>query len=289
MRPASYNGPGPTLDPARIAALLGAFPRPQLSLQDTPEPTMTADHFTPVAGQYAAFRPSYPDELFDWLGDIAPGRELAWDCGAGSGQASLALAARFRRVLATDISSAQLATAPMSNNVEYRLASAEASGLPDHCVDLVTVAQAMHWFDLDSFYAEVRRVSAPGGIIAAWGYNRMQADHEELQQVLDNFYEKTIGPYWPPERLHVEQGYRNLPFPFSRIETPPFALHKEWSRDHLLGYLRSWSAVGSFKAKHGFDPVSTISGEIDRHWGSGELRQIKWPLFLHAGHIRSED
>jgi SAM-dependent methyltransferase len=244
---------------------------------------MGADHFTPVAGQYATFRPNYPDELFDWLADIAPQRGLVWDCGAGSGQASVALASRFERVQATDISAAQLAAAPPRDNIEYRLASAEASGLQDHSADIVTIAQAMHWFDLPQFYAEVERVLKPGGIIAAWGYNRLQIDHAGLQKTLDVFYEDTIGAYWPPERLHVESNYRDLPFPFQRIAVPEFALYTEWSREHLLGYLRSWSAVGRFQAARGFDPVELVAAEIGAHWPEGETRLIKWPLFMHAG------
>lgn len=244
---------------------------------------MSSDHFSPLAGQYASFRPDYPDELFDWLASIAPQPRQAWDCGAGSGQASVALSTRFEKILATDISAAQLASAPALHNIEYRLASAENSGLPDRSVDLITVAQALHWFDLASFYTEAHRVLKPHGVIAVWGYNHLQIGHAGLQEILDEFYDRTIGAYWPPERVHVESNYRDLPFPFSRIATPAFALHKEWSREHLLGYLRSWSAVGRFQAARGFDPVSTIIEDIGKYWPESETRQIQWPLFVHAG------
>ena len=241
------------------------------------------DHFTPVAGQYASFRPSYPDELFDWLAGISAQRMLAWDCGAGSGQATVALASRFAHVLGTDISAAQLASAPALPNIEYCVTPAEASGLPDHSADLVTIAQAMHWFDLPKFYAEVRRVLKPRGIIAAWGYNRLLVGHPEVQQLVDYFYDETIGAYWPAERVHVENAYRELDFPFSRIVAPPFALHKEWTREHLLGYLRSWSAVGRFKAANGFDPVDALAGELAAHWPQGKTYRVDWPLFIHVG------
>lgn len=244
---------------------------------------MTSDHFTPLAGQYATFRPSYPEELFDWLAGIAPQREMAWDCGAGSGQATVALAARFARVLGTDISAAQLASAPALANVEYRVAPAEASGLPDRSADLVAVAQALHWFDLPQFHAEVRRVLKPGGVIAAWGYNRLLVDQPEVQRSVDRFYEETIGGYWPPERVHVENGYRDLDFPFPRITAPRFSLHKDWTREHLLGYLRSWSAVGRFKAANGYDPVDALEGEIAAHWPEGKTVRVAWPLFMLAG------
>jgi SAM-dependent methyltransferase len=246
---------------------------------------MSADHFTPVAGHYAAFRPSYPDELFDWLASITPQRALAWDCGAGNGQATVALAARFGRVLGTDISAAQLASAPALPNVEYRVTPAEASGLPDRSVDLVTVAQALHWFDLPKFYAEVQRVLKPQGILAAWGYNFLVIDHPAIQKLLDHFYHETIGAYWPAERVHVENGYRELPFPFPCIATPQFSLRKEWSKTQLLGYLRSWSAVGRFKAANGCDPVDALDDDITAHWPEAETYRVEWPLFIHVGRV----
>jgi SAM-dependent methyltransferase len=246
---------------------------------------VNSDHFTPVAGQYATFRPGYPDELFDWLAGVAPQRAMAWDCGAGSGQATVALAARFARVLGTDISAAQLASAPALANVEYRVTPAEASGLPDHSIDLVTVAQALHWFDLPKFYAEVRRVLKPQGVVAAWGYNRLLVAQPEVQRSVDRFYEETIGSYWPPERVHVENGYRDLKFPFPRIATPQFSLHKDWTREHLLGYLRSWSAVGRFKAANGYDPVDALAGEIAAHLPEGKMMRVEWPLFMLVGRM----
>lgn len=244
---------------------------------------MGADHFTPVAGQYASFRPSYPDALFDWLAGIVPQREMAWDCGAGSGQATVALAAHFKHVLATDISAAQLAAAPSLPNIEYRVSPAEASDLPDRSADLVTVAQAMHWFDLPKFYAEVRRVLKPRGVLAAWGYNRLLLPRPAVQDCVDGFYEEKIGAYWPAERVHVENAYRDLPFPFARVDAPRFSLHKDWSQEQLLGYLRSWSAVGRFKAANGYDPVDALAEEIAAHWPAGKTMRVEWPLFIHVG------
>ncbi len=246
---------------------------------------MSSDHFSPLAEQYASFRPSYPDELFDWLASVAPQREFAWDCGAGSGQASAALASRFKQVLGTDISAAQLASAPSLPNVEYRVTPAETSGLPEHSADLVTVAQALHWFDLPAFYAEVRRVLKPQGVIAVWGYNRLIIDHPELQNIIDHFYEDTIGIYWPAERMHVENDYLHLPFPFERLLAPRFSLHKEWPCEHLLGYLRSWSAVGRFQAANGFDPVDALEKKIKLLWPKGKSYWIEWPMFIHAGRM----
>lgn len=217
--------------------------------------TMGTDHFTPLAAQYKSFRPAYPDELFDWLASIAPQRKLAWDCGAGNGQATIPLASRFELVLGTDISAAQLASAQSLANVEYRVMPAETSGLPDHSADIVTVAQALHWFDLPKFYAEVRRVLKPQGIIAAWGYNRLQIDHAGLQQVLDRFYDETIGAYWPPERVHVENNYQDLAFPFTRISLR----HLPCTRNGRANTCSAICAVGRQLGSSRQRMVSTLS------------------------------
>lgn len=246
---------------------------------------MSSDHFTPLAEQYASYRPTYPGELFDWLASIAPQRELAWDCGAGSGQATAVLATRFHHVLGTDISAAQLASAPSLANVEYRVAPAEASGLPDQSADLITVAQALHWFDLPNFYDEARRVLKPQGVLAVWGYNRLLIGQPELQGIIDHFYEETIGTYWPAERMHVDNDYLHLPFPFPRILTPRFSLQQEWPLSHLMGYMRSWSAVGRFQAANGYDPVISVAKELSLLWPEGKSYWIEWPLFLHVGRI----
>ena len=243
-----------------------------------------ADHFTSVAADYASFRPTYPAALFAWLADIVPGRALAWDCAAGSGQASRGLAAHFERVIATDASAAQIAAAASHPRVEYRVAPAEASGLPDGVVDLVTVAQALHWFDLDRFYAEARRVLKPGGVLAVWTYGVLSVAGEAVDARARAFYRETVGPYWPPERRHVESGYRTLPFPFAELETPAFRMEASWSLPELLGYFRSWSATARYLAERGHDPVEALAAELASLWGSpSDRRTITWPLALRAG------
>ncbi|MEW5904965.1 MAG: class I SAM-dependent methyltransferase [Pseudomonadota bacterium] len=244
---------------------------------------MSADHFSAVAGQYAAFRPDYPPALFDWLASLVQQHELAWDCGAGSGQATVPLAERFAHVVATDISTAQLGGAPALPNVTYRIAPAEDGGLPDASCDLVTVAQAMHWFNLPQFYAEVQRVLKPQGAFVAWGYNRLLVQDAKIQTAVDRFYRETVGPYWPPERVIVESGYRDLPFPFARLTTPSFSLEKNWPLEHLTGYLRSWSAVARYQAANGHDPVALLAQELAALWPQGQSLAIEWPLFVHAG------
>jgi SAM-dependent methyltransferase len=219
--------------------------------------------------------------LFDWLAAIAPRRSLAWDCAAGSGQATLDLAARFEHVIATDASRAQIEAAPAHPGVEYRVATAEDSGLPAASADLVVVAQALHWFDLERFCAEARRVLAQDGVIAVWSYGMMQID-PALDPLLQAFYSETVGPYWPPERKLVEDGYADLPFPFHELATPAFEMQSRWSLEQLLGYLRSWSATSRFLAAHGYDPVAELARDLAPLWGEGQ-RLVKWPLALRAG------
>jgi len=245
-----------------------------------------SDHFGAVAGSYADFRPGYPPELFAWLAAQCAGQELAWDCGAGSGQASVALAAHFARVHATDASADQVAHAEPHPCVEYRVAPAEQSGLPDRSADLVTVAQALHWFDLPAFYAEVRRALKPGGVIAAWTYGVHVTEGDDVNAVVRHFYEHVVGPCWPPERRHVENGYRELPFPFSRIAAPEFTMQVRWPLAQLLGYLGSWSATARYRKLNGSDPLPALRQQLLPLWGDpAQARSVSWPLSLLAGRL----
>jgi SAM-dependent methyltransferase len=244
------------------------------------------DHFTPVAASYADFRPGYPGALFAWLARLVPRQDLAWDCGAGSGQASLGLAAHFERVVATDASRAQIDAAAPHPRIEYRVAPAEASGLPDASVDLVTVAQALHWFDLAGFYAEAKRVLRPSGVLAVWTYGVLSVEGASVDSLVQHFYHDTVGPFWPVERALVETGYRSLSFPFNEIDAPRFAMNARWSLPQLLGYFRSWSATERYAAAHGCDPVAALAEQMTPLWGDAERRrQIAWPLSLRVGRV----
>lgn len=245
-----------------------------------------SDHFAPVGEDYANFRPRYPADLFDWLASQCSTCDTVWDCGAGSGQASIALADIFSQVLATDASAAQLARAPRHPRVDYRIASAEDSGLVSGSVDLVTVAQALHWFELARFYAEVKRVLKPEGVIAAWSYGVISVEGHEIDCIVQHFYRHTIGPYWPPERHHVETGYRELPFPFALIDAPALAMRVEWTLPQLLGYLRSWSATARYQSANGIDPTERLAELLMPVWGAlSQVRTINWPLSILAGRV----
>ena len=250
------------------------------------------DHFSSGSADYAAFRPSYPPALFVWLATLCARHELAWDCATGSGQAALELARHFKQVVATDASAQQIAAAQRGAGVEYRVAMAEASGLDDGSVDLITVAQAVHWFELERFYPEVGRVLHRGGVIALWGYGRLILPGE-ADQALEHFYAHTIGPYWPAERALVDDGYRSLAFPFEGISAPQFAIEVSWNLPRLLAYLSTWSAVKRYRAATGTNPLTALENELAALWCAGrnaaascttdQALALEWPLFLRVG------
>jgi SAM-dependent methyltransferase len=243
-----------------------------------------ADHFSRLAPAYASCRPGYPDELFTYLAGLVARHDLAWDCAAGNGQATLPLAARFRRVVATDASAAMLDQAPRHPNIEYRVATAEKSGLSAGTADLVVFEQALEWLDLDRFYPEAARVLTPGGILAVWTYGTQYLDDAAIDLLLQRFYSDVVGPYWPGERRHVESGYRTLPFPFPELEPQSFAMEENWNLAQLLGYLRTWSATQRYRESHGRDPVEPLGLELQPLWGEpASVRTIRWPLSLRVG------
>ena len=243
------------------------------------------DHFSSASGRYAAYRPDYPAALFAWLAGQCAERDTAWDCATGSGQAARGLAPHFRQVVATDASTEQICHAGHHPAIDYRVAPAEASGLADRCIDLVTVAQAAHWFDLSAFYAEAARVLKAGGAIAVWGYGRMLLPGE-MDAPFQRFYAETVGPYWPAERALIDDAYRRLDFPFMEIEAPAFAIEVAWTLPRLLDYLSTWSAVKRYQAARGHDPLPPLLAELAPLWGDPETaRALQWPLFLRAGRV----
>jgi len=242
------------------------------------------DHFSEVSAAYAAHRPSYPAALVDFLARLAPARRLAWDAGCGSGQLSVLLAGSFDRVVATDASPEQIGRATPHAKVEYRCARAEASGLPERAVDLATAAQAAHWFDLSAYYAEVRRVTRPGGIIAMVSYGVLTAD-ADIDRVIQPFYRDVLASYWPPERRHVDEGYRSLPFPFEELEAPALEIQLDWRLEDLVGYVGTWSAVWALQQSEGPGPFATLRRALADAWGTAAVRTVRWPLALRVGRV----
>jgi len=242
------------------------------------------DHFSTHATDYAKYRPGYSDALFAWLASLSAHRDLAWDVGTGSGQAALGLARYFSRVIASDAAQAQVSSAVAHARIVYKVMPAERSDLADASVDLVTVAQAIHWFDFDRFYAEVRRVLKPEGAIAVWTYgvNKIAPD---VDAVVQRYYAHIVGPYWPPERDYVEKNYRTIPFPFAEIRAPDFRMQQRWRLDDLLGYLATWSATKRYREARGEDPLALVREPLARAWGRQETRAIEWPIYVRAGRL----
>lgn len=244
------------------------------------------DHFSRNARAYAAHRPTYPLSLFEALAARSPGRALAWDVATGNGQAAVALAEHFEHVVATDASEAQLRHATAHARVVYRTEPAERSSLSDRSADLICVAQALHWFDTERFWSEVRRVGRPNALVAVWSYGRMHIDDASIHQELAHLYEHRVGPYWPPERAHVETGYASLTFPFERVEFPPMEMTAHWSLEALMGYVATWSAVARYRDAHGDDPLVDARARLEALWGPADTRHtVRWPLALHVGRL----
>ena len=246
---------------------------------------LATDHFSAHAADYARHRPSYPPELFTWLAQQCLAQDLAWDCGTGNGQAAQALAGHFKHVLATDLSAEQIAQAAPHSRIEYHATPAETSGLPGRSCDLVAVAQALHWFCSDAFYAEVKRVLKPGGLLAAWTYTLLRGE-PELNAVVEDFYTNTVGPWWPPERRWVDLSYRDMPFPFAGIATPDFEIRLEWTLNDLLAYVRTWSATQRYIMETGSDPCKDLAVRLQGVWPDPETSKVvRWPIALRCGRL----
>lgn len=238
----------------------------------------TRDHFSASADGYARFRPGYDPALGAWLASIAPGNALAVDVATGSGQAARILAPHFDRVIACDTSAAQIAAADAPDNVQFVIAAAEQLPLPDRSVDLVTVAQALHWFDVTRFVQEAGRILRPEGVLAAWTYNRLTVS-PAVDAIIERLYADILGRWWPPERRHVENTYADLPFPEPGIAARAFSMQTEWSSAELLGYLRTWSAWRACIDAGNSDPLIAMESGISTAFGEGR-RPVTWPLSM---------
>jgi len=249
---------------------------------------MREDHFSSAADRYARFRPVYPAALFDFLAGLCARRELAWDAATGNGQAAVELADRFQRVVATDASERQIAHATRHPAVEYRVEPSESTSIESSSVDLTTVAQALHWFDFERFWDEVRRVSRPDAIFAAWCYGFLRIA-PAIDRILRELYSVTLGDkYWPAERRHIEAAYATIPFPFARIEAPVFSIRARLDLERLMGYLGTWSAVKRYReANAGSDPLVQVRKELEAVWGEpGMEREVVLDLTLLLGRVR---
>jgi SAM-dependent methyltransferase len=239
------------------------------------------NHFGDHSENYLKFRPDYPDALYHYLASLTPSHDLAWDVGTGNGQAAIKLAAYFRQVIATDIQQPQLDSAIHASNITYQCCPAEKTEIQDHAVDLITVAQALHWFSFDAFYREVRRVAKPNGVIAAWTYSLGEIN-QSVNAVIKDLYIDILGDeYWPSERKYVDEAYETIPFPFLKIKTPSFVITKTWQLNELIGYLNTWSAVKEYKNRHHQNPIDLIYPDLLKAWGNPhQALTIHWQIHL---------
>jgi ubiquinone/menaquinone biosynthesis C-methylase UbiE len=241
------------------------------------------DHFSVTAEKYGKYRPDYPAELFEFLSSLAPGHDRAWDCATGSGQAARGLVKYFHKVIATDASERQIENAIRHEKISYHVAPAHKTAFQAGSIDLITVAQALHWFELDRFYKEAERVLKQNGIIAVWTYNLLTIS-PEIDKVVEFFYSNVVGEFWPPERKFVENRYENIPFPFPRLPSPSSRMSAKWTVEQLVGYLGTWSAVKRYRDSKGKNPVESIEKELARFWDTrSDVMAIHWPLSVVIG------
>ena len=244
------------------------------------------DYFSKQASAYTRYRPHYPAPLFEYLAEQALDHQLAWDCATGSGQAALGLANYFEKVIATDASDEQIANAVAHDRITYIVAPAEKTEITSGSVDLIVVAQALHWFDLNAFYAEASRVLKKGGMLAAWSYSLLRIS-SAIDRVLDQFYTNVVGSFWPPERKLVDDKYQSIPFPFEELVAPLFKMEARWNLDRLVGYLGTWSSVQKFKDKHDADPIEIVKKDLRKAWGRPEdEKEIHWPIHMRIGQMQ---
>ena len=238
------------------------------------------DNFSGHADEYAKYRPSYPDEVYKFLKLKLSGFDCAWDCATGNGQVAIRLSEFFKRVEATDISKQQMEQAVKKPNIHFSVQPAENVRFRDNFFDLIIVAQAVHWFDFDQFYSEVKRCLKPGGMVVLMGY-QLLSSNSETNKVIQYFYENIVGPYWDEERKHLDANYLSIPFPFTLMESPDFQITYTWKIEHLLGYLRTWSAVKHYEKVNGEDPVLIVENDLRKSFGPEN--KVTFPIIFRAG------
>lgn len=237
------------------------------------------DNFSAQSSKYAKFRPKYPSELYQFLLNLVYQKDCAWDCATGNGQVAVELTSFFTEVYATDMSSKQLSEAPQLPNIQYKVERAEHTDFENQMFDLITVAQAIHWFNFEDFFNEVRRVIKPQGIFAAFGYGLMKIN-PQVDTIVYHLYENILGSYWDVERKHIEDGYLHIPFPFQEIKSPTFEITANWNFDQLIGYLETWSSLQHYLRAHEKNPIEFVLDDLKNAWGNESIKAIQFPIIL---------
>ena len=246
---------------------------------------MAKDLFSSQSDAYARFRPTYPEELIEYITSFCTEKETAWDCATGNGQAAALLSPYFKKVIATDISKGQIEKAIQKENIEYNVCSAETTQFKENTFDLITVAQAYHWLQWESFRNEAIRVCKNGAVIAVWMYNLPSTGDNAVDNLLKDFYTNIAGPYWDKERRFVDENYTTVSFDFEILPAKDFEIKTEWNREHFLGYLSSWSATKNFETANGYSPLNKIESPLKTLWKTDEIKSISFPIILKLGRI----
>ncbi len=246
------------------------------------------DNFSQHATQYALYRPDYPEVLYSYILGLCKERKIAWDCGTGNGQVATKLSEYFEQVYATDISEKQLSNAIKKENIHYSLQPAERTSFSKNFFDLIVVAQAIHWFDFDLFYQEVKRTIKPNGLLIVVGYGLLKVN-PEIDEIINTFYHNTIGPYWDAERHYIDEEYKTIPFPFEELSGPDMLSILDWSFEHFMGYINTWSAVQHFIKEKGYNPVEQLAQDILPFWPEQEIKKVSFPILLRAGKVHAKD
>lgn len=245
------------------------------------------DNFSSQSDQYAKYRPKYPAELFEYLNTLVLTKEKAWDCGTGNGQVAQELVTSFTTVYATDISQSQIDNAWPSKQIIYSVQPAEKTNFKDNLFDLIIVAQAIHWFDFERFYAEVQRTAKEKALFVALGYGRITIS-KEIDALISHFYATVIGKYWDNERKYIDENYKTIPFPFEEIATPHFTNTQHWSMEHLIGYLNTWSAVKHYMKQNKVNPILELETELEKIWGTKKMKEVHFPILLRVGYVNQK-
>lgn len=241
--------------------------------------------FSLESDQYARFRPTYPTELINLIVSLAPQKFIAWDVACGNGQLTLELSNHFETVIATDVSKEQIAMAPQKANIDYRVEPSENTSIDTTSVDLITVSQAIHWFNFDQFYNQVRKVIKPNGILALIAYI-LPTITPEIDIVIKEFYNGTLNGYWDERRKFIEEEYTTIPFPFEEVKLPSYFIEQQWKREDLIGYLSTWSAVKKYKQNTSTDPIAIVADKINSIWGENEIIDVRTPLITKIARIK---
>ncbi len=239
------------------------------------------DYFSTQASLYAKFRPNYPQELFSFILEHTKEKELLLDGATGNGQVAIRLSPHFKKIIAIDISSKQLEHAGKKENIIYQVAKIEETELKDQSVNLITIGQALHWFDFNLFHNEAKRILKPNGAIAVWGYELLNIN-SKIDEIILELYDGVLNTYWTPERKYIEEQYTSIPFPYYNIQKRTFYSEYYWTVEQLLGYLSTWSSVNRYMKKNKENPLDLISDRLKKEWGTNK-RKVTFPIFFKMG------